>query len=115
MSIEDELLREFECQSIASAFRPMTASERREERRRKDKRERILKIQDQFADVWESGNRPKTREEAVAMLTPMAGYVLSLLFNMLSRRVIEWLWDRYTAAEGRGEFASVTVSAENVA
>jgi len=114
MNITDELLREFDCLPVASSLLTTPAA-RRAEKKREQKRLKIVAVQDKFADLWDSENRPKTKQEAVALLTPMAGYVLSLLFNMLSRRVIEWLWDRYTAAESRGEFASVTVSAENVA
>lgn len=109
MSIEQELTVAFDCHSLLGDASRATPADVRREKKRAKKRQEILAIQDRFADAWESGQRPQCKEEAVAMLTPMATYLLSLVFKMLARKVIEWLWDRYTKAEQRGEF-SVTVS-----
>jgi len=104
MSIENELAVAFDCHSLLADNQRATPAEVRRDKKRTEKRQRILAIQDRFADVWESDQRPESREAAVAMLTPLATYMLSFVFKMLARKVIEWLWDRYTKAEACGEF-----------
>ncbi len=85
ISIESEAWRAFDCQPVASG---------RGGKKRDAKRDKVTAVTNRFFDVIMSDNPPKTKEDAVTMLTPVLGLLLSIFFKQLAVMVIEWLWDR---------------------
>ncbi len=85
MAIEAEAWRAFDCQPVASG---------RGGKNRDAKREKVTRITNKFFDAMLSDNPPKTEQEAVEMLTPLMGMILSMFFKQLAVMVVEWLWAR---------------------
>ena len=85
MSIEAEAWRAFDCQPVATG---------RGGRKRDAKRHKVTSVTNRFFDVMMSEHPPSTKQEAVEMLTPFLGLLLSIFFKQLAIMVIEWLWDR---------------------
>ncbi len=63
--------------------------------RRKEKQRNTESTLTRFRSLMESPDPPKTKEEAVAALSPIVAYLLWSIFKMLAIKVIEWAWDRY--------------------
>lgn len=84
-AIEGEAWRAFGCQPLATG---------KGGRQRDSKRRKVSKTTERFFDAINSDNPPQTKEEAVEMITPIIGLLLSLVFKQLVVMVIEWLWDR---------------------
>ena len=85
ISIESEAWRVFDCQPVASG---------RGGKKRDAKRDEVTAVTNRFFDAMMSDNPPKTKDDAVTMLTPVLGLLLSIFFKQLAVMVIEWLWDR---------------------
>lgn len=88
--IEAEAWRAFDCQPVATGRGGI---------KRDAKRDKVTAVTNRFFDAMMSDNPPKTKEDAVTILTPFLGLLLSIFFKQLSIMVIEWLWDR-TAKKG---------------
>ena len=106
MNIRDEMLQHFDCCHLP----PIVAGVWQMKLYLK-KRDILFQLQDAFADLWESEDRERGMEFAVAALSPWWIYIWSLMFPTFHRSVIEWLWKRYSAAG----IESVLVSIEDVA
>jgi hypothetical protein len=65
-------------------------------RKRHQKKQRIGDTLTRFRTLMESPNPPKTKQEAVAALSPIMAYLLWSIFKMFAVQIIEWAWDRYT-------------------
>ena len=95
ISIETEAWRAFDCQPEAwRAFDCRPVATRRGGKKRDAKRDKVTAVTNRFFDVMMSDNPPKTKDDAVTMLTPVLGLLLSIFFKQLAVMVIEWLWDR---------------------
>lgn len=80
----------FDCRMYATG----ETSRGKEGKRRAKKQETIHATIDRFRDVMNSGNPPRTKQEAVEMVAPFLTLLLSMLFKQLAVQVIEWLWDQ---------------------
>ena len=85
LGIEAEAWRAFDCHPVASG---------KGGRKRDAKRDKVTRTTQRFFDAINGPNPPHTKEEAVEMITPFIGLILSMLFKQLAVMVIEWLWDR---------------------
>ena len=95
INIETEAWRAFDCQPEAwRAFDCQPVATVRGGKKRDAKRDKVTAVTNRFFDAMMSDNPPKTKDDAVTMLTPMLGLLLSIFFKQLAVMVIEWLWDR---------------------
>ena len=95
ISIETEAWRAFDCQPEAwRAFDCRPVATRRGGKKRDAKRDKVTAVTNRFFDAMMSDDPPKTKDDAVTMLTPVLGLLLSIFFKQLAVTVIEWLWDR---------------------
>lgn len=88
-AIRDDLLKHVGVPFVVGGV--TTAADTRGTRR---KRRRTLSILAAFVDVMASEKPPATREELIARVTPIVGFVLSMLFRALFNMVINYLWER---------------------
>lgn len=61
---------------------------------RTKRRKRLAEIIQKFNAVMSSDNPPRTKQEAVEMVSPFLTLLLSMLFKHFTIQVIEWLWDQ---------------------
>ena len=95
INIETEAWRAFDCQPEAwRAFDCQPVATVRGGKKRDAKRDKVTAVTNRFFDAMMSDNPPKTKDDAVTMLTPVLGLLLSIFFKQLIVMVIEWLWDR---------------------
>jgi len=95
INIETEAWRAFDCQPEAwRAFDCQPVATVRGGKKRDAKRDKVTAVTNRFFDAMMSDNPPKTKDDAVTMLTPVLGLLLSIFFKQLAVMVIEWLWDR---------------------
>ncbi len=80
----------FDCRMYATG----QTSKGKEGRKRAKKQETIHKTIDRFRQVLAAGNPPRTKQEAVEMVSPFLTLLLSILFKQFAVQVIEWLWDQ---------------------
>jgi len=85
IDIEAEAWRAFDCQPIATG---------KGGKHRTAKRDKVTRTTQRFFDKLNGPNPPHTKEEAVEMITPIIGLIISMFVKQLVVMVIEWLWDR---------------------
>ena len=87
-SLYDHACFHFECSPKAvSMFQ-------KPDKRAARKRNQIANTIDQFRKAMSSDNPPRTKQEAVEMVSPFLTLLLSMLFKQFAIQVIEWLWDQ---------------------
>ena len=66
----------------------------RRDPQRTKKRQKLAETIQKFNAVMSSGNPPRTKQEAVEMVSPFLTLLLSVLLKQFAIQVIEWLWDQ---------------------
>lgn len=93
--IYNSTYRELDCEWLPANIRHKRKISDRGHQRREAKQRRVRETLDKFRALMESGNPPKTKEEAVKALSPILSYLLWSLFKSLFIKAVEWAWDRY--------------------
>ncbi len=84
--------KHFDCEYLSAASPKFNA--RNVEKRNKKQRT----VQDWITktrNLIESEKPPKTKQEAVAALSPIMAYLLWSIFKVLAVKIIEWAWDQH--------------------
>lgn len=91
-----ETYKQFDCDDLSSVVAGHLGLKRKDLEKRTKKQRDVQGTLSRFRSLMESPSPPKTKEEAVASLSPIVAYLLWSVFKMLAVKVIEWAWDRYT-------------------
>lgn len=92
LELESAAWRHFDCQPLVSG--DGTKKDRKELKRRERKRREVSRASDQFFQVMNSEDPPRTEEEAVSFAIPIMAWLLPWLFRSLAVEVIRWLWSK---------------------
>lgn len=89
-SLRAGVLQDMECEPLPQA------SGRRESPARRRKREKVERTVDSFLQAMAGPNPPKTEEEMLCQLTPVAAWILSWLVRQLLTQILKACWRRWT-------------------
>jgi hypothetical protein len=90
-----ETYRQFDCDDLTAVVAGHRGLKRKDLEKRTRKQRDVHGTLSRFRSLMESPSPPKTKQEAVAALSPIVAYLLWSFFKMLAIEVIEWVWDRY--------------------
>lgn len=85
--------KQFDCQWLSAVERHENKVSERQRKRRLEKQRQVGATMAKFRQAMESANPPKSKSEAVKMLSPLLTWLLWSVFKSLTIMVIEWAWD----------------------
>lgn len=90
-----ETYRRFDCDDLSHVVAYHRGFCEFDVKKRKKKQRNIETTLSRFRAAMESPSPPRTKQEAVAALSPIMAYLLWSVFKFLAIQIIEWAWDRY--------------------
>lgn len=90
------VMQELDCEPVPES------SGRREPAARRRKREKVSRTIDTFVEAMHSHDPPRSEDEVVARLTPLAAWAFSWLIGQLVMQVLKACWRRWNAPNRQG-------------
>jgi hypothetical protein len=90
-----ETYRQFDCDDLSSVVAGHRGLKRKDLEKRTRKQRDVQGTLSRFRSLMESQDPPRTKQEAVAALSPIVAYLLWSIFKMLAIQIIEWAWEKY--------------------